>query len=200
MHIHINSALPRDQLVRCCQAWGLSHVKGWTPLSFLYRCSVLYQHRPMQTCNVGTHRVVAKESTSSKKMIQPGSISAALNTSASRRSLSPYHLEATASRGTYTSATEAWLAITLHTPLLLCQEPLCYRKAVSKHSQGPQCTCTARSCRNTGRLLPHLGCAPGQQQKTWQHVQPMHITIRPSALCRLAMCIKVQNGDFAQDC
>lgn len=33
--------------------------------------------------------------------------------SASRRSDSPYHLEATASRGTYTRGTAAWLAITL---------------------------------------------------------------------------------------
>ena len=60
-----------------------------------------------------THLEVAKESTSSRKMMQPGSTSAALNTSDSRRSLSPYHLEATASRGTYTRGTEAWLAITL---------------------------------------------------------------------------------------
>jgi len=35
---------------------------------------------------------VARESTSSRKMMQPGSVSAALKTSDSSRSLSPYHL------------------------------------------------------------------------------------------------------------
>ena len=99
--------------------------------------------RCQQIVIAGTHRVVAKESTSSRKMMQPGSVSAALNTSASRRSLSPYHLEAKASRGMYTSATEAWLAITLHSPLLLCHNLLCYRKAFSANSQVPKCTCRA---------------------------------------------------------
>lgn len=43
----------------------------------------------------------------------PPSCSAALKISARLRSLSPYHLLATASSGTYISGTAAWLAITL---------------------------------------------------------------------------------------
>lgn len=55
--------------------------------------------------------------------MQPGSASAALNISDSLRSLSPYHLEPIASRGTYTSGTDAWLAITL--ALVVLPVPAC---------------------------------------------------------------------------
>ena len=77
----------------------------------------------MKAKQLGLYRDVARESTSSRKMMQPGSASAALNISDSLRSLSPYHLEPIASRGTYTSGTDAWLAITL--ALVVLPVPAC---------------------------------------------------------------------------
>ena len=65
------------------------------------------------TLTQAAHRDAARLSSSSRKTMQPLRRSDWRKTSLRRRSLSPYHLLATASMGTYTSGTAAWLAITL---------------------------------------------------------------------------------------
>ena len=76
-------------------------------------CTLYLAGEELFTSAIRTHLLVARESSSSRKMMQPLSASLWWKMSASRRSDSPYHLEATASRGTYTRGTAAWLAITL---------------------------------------------------------------------------------------
>mmetsp|Transcript_37838 Transcript_37838/g.112035 ORF Transcript_37838/g.112035 Transcript_37838/m.112035 type:complete len:238 (+) Transcript_37838:216-929(+) len=68
--------------------------------------------RRLASCTSPRSRLPPSESSSSKNTIAPPSASAALNTLDSRPSLSPYHLLSTASSGTYTSGTAAWLLMT----------------------------------------------------------------------------------------